>query len=830
MDVGGQPHTLHPDLEPILAEPAPKRRGAVGFFWLLGIVALGLTFGVVARYFDPSVRLSTLIQQKKVLPLHNWQMTALSCPTFYADLADCKTVKISERSQRADKLGVTLPLKEDIRAQINSATPKPNLLHFTHQLTEYEKDWLSSRTTAGNPDWPTQSHIVSLGSLECEARESRGEDFDPSASPEKLSCFTQTRFERMEDLPAKNKMEYFIAIGENTEFGPARWPLLLAENQRMHELLSLDQLTLAATVVWNLISLLVPIFVIAFRFVFRNERLLTALADYAIVLAMYSVCIIVCQQAIPNHPTTFSVFNTFAILLEGIILVMMIRYTYCAASGRLPSLNASVLISLLVSTAFAVMFSVSQKSPAEFLVDSHKWRDLIGSSLAFLAIAIGVYSKSAQSGADRLGTNTLLDSSHDEYGTRIYFAKVASVTIPLLIFGTSNLKEIAKPSMQILKWEDLLFLPSQTALIAFLIGAQTSSSLKYGKSMRQRLEALFSGILNLQRSITQFEAIQSTISTIKNTLPAAESSEVEYLASMDFDSEQISTHLTLENQTLFVPLQGSSDFKGILMFNHVQQESLSEEEEHVISTISSALALNIESQESAAHLEEMHQASLRFVPHDFLLLLKSESLVDFNLGDHVEVNMSVMFADIRNFTQISEGMTPSQNFEFINGFLTQIAPVIKHHGGFIDKYIGDAIMALFPKSPVNAARCAIDMQIALRSFNDRWLGIVNQEVRIGIGIHYGPMILGIVGYAERLSSTVMSDAVNLASRLESLTKKYECDIIVSEDLLQNMSSADTAELNLKLLDSVVVRGRNSMVTIYQVVLPVEQQYESLSAS
>jgi class 3 adenylate cyclase len=92
------------------------------------------------------------------------------------------------------------------------------------------------------------------------------------------------------------------------------------------------------------------------------------------------------------------------------------------------------------------------------------------------------------------------------------------------------------------------------------------------------------------------------------------------------------------------------------------------------------------------------------------------------------------------------------------------------------------------------------------------------------------MILGIVGYAERLSSTVMSDAVNLASRLENLTKKYECDIIVSEDLLQNMSTADAAELNLRLLDSVVVRGRNSMVTIYQVMLPAEQQLEGLSAS
>ncbi|MEY2988506.1 MAG: hypothetical protein RJB13_2027, partial [Pseudomonadota bacterium] len=507
MDVGGQPHTLHPDLEPILAEPAPKRRGAVGLLWLLGIVVLGVTFGIVARYFDPSVRLNTLIQNKKALPLQHWQMTAFKCPTFYSDLDACEKLNLSPENSRVQSFNVQLPLNEQIKDKINAANPKPNLLYFTHQLSEYEKEWLSERTVAGNPEWPTQSHIVSLGSLECEAKKSRGEDFDPSTSPEKLSCFTQTRFERMEDLPARNKMEYFIAVGKNTEFGPSRWPLLLAENQHMHELLSLDQLTLAATVVWNLVSLLVPIFVIAFRFVFRNEKLLTALADYAIVLAIYSVCIIICQQAIANHPNIFTTFNTLAILLEGIILVMMIRYTYCVASGKLPSLNVAVFVSMLVSFSTAMMYTASNKSPAEFLIESHKWRDLIGSGIGFLAIALGVYSKSAEREADRLGTNTLLDNSHDEFGTRIYFAKVLSATIPLLIFGTSNLKEIVRPSTQILKWEDLLFLPSQTALIAFLIGAQTTSSIKYGKSMRQRLEALFSGILDLQRSITKSEAV-----------------------------------------------------------------------------------------------------------------------------------------------------------------------------------------------------------------------------------------------------------------------------------------------------------------------------------
>lgn len=823
MDVGEQPHTLHPDLEPLINAPAPQRRSGVWFVWLLGIIALGLTFGIVSRYFDPEVRLNKLISENGAIPLRQWQLSALQCPTFYAELAECKTLDLMPGNSKSKRMQVQVPFSEKVKSQLNALEPRPNLLHLTHRLTKGEKDWLSLRTRSAHSGWPTQSHIVSLGSLECEAKNSRGGDFDPEVYPEKLSCFTQTRFEHMEELPERDRLEYFIAIGANREFGPARWPLLLAENQHVHEILAFDQLTMAATVVWNLVSLLVPIFVIAFRFVFRSEKLLSALADYAIAMALYAVCVIVCQQTIASNPAVFSMFNTLCILLEGVLLVMLVRYGYCAASGHLPRLNATLLMALLCSVAFIAAFVTSKQTPAAFLVDSHKWRDFIGGGLAFFAIAIGIYKKSNESRSDHATSNTLIDRTHDEFGSTMYFAKIACVALPLLIFGTSNLKELRTPSMKVLKWEDLLFLPSQTALMAFLIGAQTSSSLKYGKNIRQRLEALFSGILNLQRSITRTEAIESTVATIRNTLPAAELSEVEFIGNDDFDGEQISTHLTLENNTLLVPLQGSADFKGILMFNHVRQESLSEEEEHVISTISSALALNIESQESAEHLEEMHQASLRFVPQDFLYLLKTESLVDFNLGDHVEVNMSVMFADIRNFTQISESMTPSQNFEFINGFLTQVAPVIKHHGGFIDKYIGDAIMALFPKSPANAARCAIDMQLALRSFNDRWLGIVNQEVRIGIGVHYGPMILGIVGYAERLSSTVMSDAVNLASRLENLTKKYECDIIVSEDLLQHMDSADSAELNLKLLDSVVVRGRNSMVTIYQIVLPADQQ-------
>lgn len=107
---------------------------------------------------------------------------------------------------------------------------------------------------------------------------------------------------------------------------------------------------------------------------------------------------------------------------------------------------------------------------------------------------------------------------------------------------------------------------------------------------------------------------------------------------------------------------------------------------------------------------------------------------------------------------------------------------------------------------------------------------MNQEIRVGIGIHHGQMVLGIVGYAERLSGTVMSDAVNLASRLESLTKQYSTQIIVSEDVLQHMSLSESKEFNTRMLDSVRVKGRNALVTIYEVVVPAENSEEQQRAS
>jgi class 3 adenylate cyclase len=801
----------------------------LGLTWLLGMLTLAACFGLVGRYFDSTARLESLVEQNRVLPLREWTLRAYQCPSFYSDFNNCQQVTFdweSNDSGEAPKtLQIELPLSPKLKSQIHLLGERPTWLSFSHKLSEPEKEWLARRTTEQNAEWPSQAQLVALGSYECEAKQAGSEDFSPAEQPDKMICFTQSRFEPVRALPESGEIEYFIAPGKTADFGPTRWPLLLAENQHMHEILSLDQLTMSATVVWNLVSLLMPIFVIAFRFVFRNEKTLNTLADYALVLTGYALCITLLQQAslFPEPVQIF--FSLLCIVLEGVILTLFVRYVFCMTSDTLWKLRPTIAVAILMCAGFVLAFAISGQKPQSFLLTSHHWRDSLGCGLACIALLAGLYLRAKRTELQGGASSSQLGLASDDFGSTSYLIRIACVVVPLLLFGFSNASELVNPSLKVLKWEDLMFLPSQTAVIAYHLGTRTSSTMRYGKSMKERLEMLFSAILSLQRTISPKEAVNSTVSALREVLPQAARAKVQFIEATKWEPSRMQTHASLIDNTLYIPLHSSLSYKGLLRLDGVSLTHLSEEEDYIISTLASALALNLENQISADDLDKMHRASLRFVPRDFLRLLKSESLKDFKLGDHVELSMTVLFADIRNFTYLSEGMTPSQNFEFINGFLMHIAPVIKHHGGFIDKYIGDAIMALFPNSAANASRCAIDMQIAVGKFNKRWHNILNQEVKIGIGLHYGAMVLGIVGYAERLSSTVISDAVNLAARLEGLTKKYMVDIIVSEGVLQHISPSERQELNPRMLDSVTVKGRNSMVTIYEIAVPEEKQRE-----
>ncbi|MCC3601979.1 MAG: response regulator [Microcoleus sp. PH2017_29_MFU_D_A] len=208
------------------------------------------------------------------------------------------------------------------------------------------------------------------------------------------------------------------------------------------------------------------------------------------------------------------------------------------------------------------------------------------------------------------------------------------------------------------------------------------------------------------------------------------------------------------------------------------------------------------------------EATSRFVPNQFLSFLGYDSIVDVKLGDAVELEMSILFSDIRDFTTISEQMTPQDNFKFINSYLSYMEPLIVENHGFIDKYIGDAIMALFSEGADNAVKAGIEMLHTLAEYNQYRVSMGDVPIQIGVGINTGSLMLGTVGGRNRMDGTVIGDAVNLAARIESLTKNYEVPLLITQQTVDGLRNP--ADYGIRVIDKVQVKGKSAWVTVYEV--------------
>ena len=204
----------------------------------------------------------------------------------------------------------------------------------------------------------------------------------------------------------------------------------------------------------------------------------------------------------------------------------------------------------------------------------------------------------------------------------------------------------------------------------------------------------------------------------------------------------------------------------------------------------------------------------KFVPEKFREYLGKKTLTDLSLGDASNRELTVLFCDIRSFSINSEMMTAKENFAFANTIYGKAGPVVREHNGFIDKYIGDAVMALFEK-PDDAVAAGIDLYKAIVHDPETARELKVSDINIGIGIHTGMAMIGIVGESERLSGTVISDTVNLSSRLESLTKQYKTAMLVSKDTVDRLSSPE--ELSLRYLGMIQVAGVNEVKAVYEVL-------------
>ncbi len=212
-------------------------------------------------------------------------------------------------------------------------------------------------------------------------------------------------------------------------------------------------------------------------------------------------------------------------------------------------------------------------------------------------------------------------------------------------------------------------------------------------------------------------------------------------------------------------------------------------------------------------IELYSSASNKFVPQEFLEHLGRKTIADVRLGDHVQREMAVFFSDIREFTRLSETMTPQQNFDFLNSYLKRATPIIRANHGFIDKYIGDAIMALFPRDPGDALRAGVELQRQLVKYNQGRTKAGYEPVRIGIGLHSGELILGTIGEESRMQTTVIADAVNVAARIEGLTKIFGVSLLVGKPIVDKLPPGHG--FHLRHLGAVKAKGKTRNVEIYE---------------
>ena len=205
----------------------------------------------------------------------------------------------------------------------------------------------------------------------------------------------------------------------------------------------------------------------------------------------------------------------------------------------------------------------------------------------------------------------------------------------------------------------------------------------------------------------------------------------------------------------------------------------------------------------------------RFVPKEFLTLLEKKSIMDVSIGDSTSLKMSVLFSDMRDFTSISEEMSPKENFDFLNNYLESMTPSINNNNGFIDKYIGDAVMALFPTSAEDSVTAALEMNKELVNFNKTRTESGGKTVNMGVGIHIGQLVLGTIGRKTRMETTVISDTVNASARLESLNKVYGTNILISGVVRKELSK--TAQKTCRLIDRTQVKGKTQYLDVYEVI-------------
>ncbi len=271
-----------------------------------------------------------------------------------------------------------------------------------------------------------------------------------------------------------------------------------------------------------------------------------------------------------------------------------------------------------------------------------------------------------------------------------------------------------------------------------------------------------------------------------------------------------------------LPLHNQAELVGLLYLeNNLISQAFTAARLEILRIFAGQAAISIRNAELYAHLESSlaEQVALasvhkRFVPHQFLVALGKQRITDVVVGDKVLKTLSVLFADMRSYSSMSERLSPKEDLEFVNAFFGQIESAIVSNRGFVDNYYGDGIMALFESEADDAVRAGIALLRALYEYNESRERHGMAPVRVGVGINTGEVMLGTIGGATSIKCSVIGDSVNLASRIENLTKHFDASLLIGESTYGALK--DPGRYLTRHVGRVRVKGRSRPVTIYEV--------------
>ncbi len=265
-----------------------------------------------------------------------------------------------------------------------------------------------------------------------------------------------------------------------------------------------------------------------------------------------------------------------------------------------------------------------------------------------------------------------------------------------------------------------------------------------------------------------------------------------------------------------VPLSTHNQGKvAVYLENNLTHSAFTEDRVKVIKLLAAQAAISIENARIYEQQQSLLKAQQHFVPIQFLKHLGHKDISDVKLGESVSMDMTVLFSDIRNFTPLVELLTPQSVIELLNEYFSHLGKHISESGGFIDSYSGDEFLALFAVPSHHAVDAGIKMAEALRKFNLDSASKNRPILKMGIGVNTGPLVLGTMGAYDRMQCSVLGDTVNLASRIEQLTKVYGTQFLIGENTFNSLENPE--KYSIRMVDRVAVKGKAMAVRLYEVL-------------